>query len=354
MSYKNILKVLFAVTIVTFLTVSSIFAQNEFLKDASGTVWVTNRTFGNVAAFDAATGNVLATIPVGANPIGVVSPPNTNKVYVSNEDSNSVSVISKARLSVVATIQLSVGSKPHHINYSPDGRFVYVAEFGSNKVGVIDTETDALVAEFVTNRLPTARPHAVWISEDNKTIYVANAGANEIAALDTASGEILWSLPVGENPSEILVTHNKERAYVSVRKIAYVSVRNENKVKVIDLETRSIVDEIVVGTQPDTLRLTPNGKTLVVTLRGTPAQISIVNVFETLSAQLVNIAPNTTTGHHWLSQNGRYSFVAVETPGSLAVVDNLTAQVVATYAYPGGGRPHGVFYEPTKLQTNVE
>lgn len=192
------------------------------------------------------------------------------------------------------------------------------------------------------------------ISEDNKTIYVANAGANEIAALDTASGEILWSLPVGENPSEILVAHDKKRAYVSVRKIAYVSVRNENKVKVIDLETRSIVDEIVVGTQPDTLRLTPNGKTLVVTLRGTPAQISIVNVFETLSAQLVNIAPNTTTGHHWLSQNGRYSFVAVETPGSLAVVDNLTAQVVATYTYPGGGRPHGVFYEPTKLQTNVE
>jgi len=346
MSYKNILKTLFTVAIVAILSVFSIFAQNDSLTGANGTVWVTNRTFGNIAAFDAATGNVLAIIPVGTNPIGVVSPPHTNKLYVSNEDSNSISVISKASLSVVATIQLPAGSKPHHINYSPNGHFVYVAEFGSNKVGVIDTETDTLAAEFITNPSPTARPHAVWISQDNKTIYVANAGANEIAALDAASGEILWSLPVGENPSEILVTHNE--------KTAYVSVRNENKVKVVDLEVRAIVDEIIVGTQPDTLRLTPNGKTLVVTLRGTPAQISIVNVFKTLSVHLVNIVPGTTTGHHWLSQNGRYSFVAVETPGSLAVVDNRTAQVVATYAYPGGGRPHGVFYEPTKLQTNVE
>ena len=354
MSYKNILKAFFAVTITTFMTVFSIFAQSEVLDGVNGTVWVTNRTFGNVAAFDAATGNVLATITVGTNPIGVISPPNTNKLYVSNEDSNSVSVISKASLSVAATIQLPAGSKPHHINYSPDGRFVYVAEFGSNKIAVINTETDALVAEFVTNPSPTARPHAVWISQANKTIYVANAGANEIAALDAVSGEILWSLPVGANPSEILVPNSAKTANFLFRKIAYVSVRNENKVKVVDLETRAIVDEIVVGTQPDTLRLTPNGKTLVVTLRGVPAQISIVNVFKTLSAQLVNIAPNTTTGHHWLSNNGRYSFVAVENPGSLAVVDNRTAQVIATYAYPGGGRPHGVFYEPTNLQTNFE
>lgn len=339
-SRKILTAFLAALTAAIFIT-SVVSAQTK-LKGANGTVWVTNRTFGSIAAFDAESGNVLAIVQVGLNPIGIVSPPKTNKLYVSNEDSNSVSVVSKASLSVVGTIQLAPGSKPHHINFSPDGQFVYVAEFGSNKIAVISTETDTLVAEFVTNPLPTARPHAVWISQDNKTIYVANAGANEIAALDAESGAILWSLPVGANPSEVLVTHNE--------KIAYVSVRNENKVKVIDLEARAIVGEIVVGTQPDTLRLTPNGKTLVVTLRGTPAQISLVNVFKTLSVQIVNIVPGTTTGHHWLSQNGRYSFVAVENPGSLAVVDNRTAQVVATYAYPGGGRPHGVFYEPTNVK----
>lgn len=310
----------------------------QSLPGASGTVWVTNRSLNNVAAFDASTGEVLATIPVGLAPIGIVAPQGTGKVYVSNEGNNTVSVISKETLSVVATIP--TGARPHHLNQSPDGRFVYVAEFGANTVGVIDTETDTLVAHFVTSYSPAARTHAVWVSQNGQRLYVTNSIANEINALDAASGQILWSLPVGNNPSEILVKHNE--------KIAYVSVRNENKVKVVDLETLTITDEIVVGTQPDTLRLTPNGKTLVVALRGTPAQISLVNVFKELSVQTVNIA-GTTTGHEWLSANGRYSFVAVETPGSVAVVDNRTAQVVATYAYPGGGRPHGVFYEPSKF-----
>lgn len=343
MNSRKILTAFLAASTAVIFTAAVLSAQTP-LRGASGTVWVTNRTFGNVAAFDADSGTVLAIIPVGANPIGIISPPKTNKVYVSNEDSNSISVISKASLSVVTTITLPAGSKPHHINYGSDERFVYAAEFGSNKIAVIDTETDTLVAEFVTSPSLTARPHAVWVSQDNRTLYVANAGANEIVALDTASGAILWSLPIGSNPSEILVTDNE--------KTAYVSVRNENKVKVVDLEQRAIVGEIVVGTQPDTLRLTPDGKTLVVTLRGTPAKISIVNVFKTLSAELVNIVPGTTTGHHWLSQNGRYSFVAVEAPGSIAVVDNRAAEVVLTYPYPGGGRPHGVFYEPTKLETN--
>ena len=73
-------------------TVDVTIAQVGHLPGATGTVWVTNRApdFNNVTAFDAANGRVLATVPVGANPIGVVAPIGTGKVYVSNEDANSV------------------------------------------------------------------------------------------------------------------------------------------------------------------------------------------------------------------------------------------------------------------------
>ena len=332
-----------ALAILVFFT--SVTSAQTDLKGVSGTVWMTNRTFNNVVAFDAGTGEVLATVAVGRNPIGIISPQGTGKIYVANEDDATVSVISKESLSVVTTITLAAGSRPHHINESPDGSFVYVAEFGANRVAAIDTETDTVATELITNPLTTARPHATWVSQNNQTLYVANSGLNEIAAIDIASNTILWSLPVGSNPSEVLVTHNE--------KTAFVSVRNENKVKLIDLETRQIADELNVGPMPDTMRLTPDGKQLIVTLRGTPAQMSIVNVFKELSAEVVTISPGTITGHHWLSQNGRYSFVAVENPGSLAVVDNRTGQVVTSYSYPGpttASRPHGVFYEPDPLR----
>ena len=90
---------------------------------------------------------------------------------------------------------------------------------------------------------------------------------------------------------------------------------------------------------------------LVVTLRGTPAQISFLDT-ATFAVQIVNIPGHTTTGHHWLSANSKFTFVAVENPAGLAVVDNETGAVVADYPYPnppGGTRAHGVFYQPRGL-----
>jgi YVTN family beta-propeller protein len=302
-----------------------------------GTVWVANRSTNDVTAFDAGTGEVIATIPVGKMPNSLIAPRGRDKVYVSDEGSNTVSVISKQSLQVVATIP--TGPMPHHMTASPNGKLVYVAEYGTNKVGVIDTDLDQLVAEFTTGT-PETRTHALSVTQDGKMLFTANQVVNEIGVLDALSGAIEWSLPVGGMPSEALSTTDG--------KVAYVSLRNDIKVQVVDLERRAIVAEVVVGNQPDTLLLTPDGRTLVVTLRGNPAQIAIVDTANNLAVSQVNIG-GTLAGHHWLSEDGRYSFVAVEGPASVAVVDNQTGAVVATYAYPGGGRPHGIFYEPGTL-----
>ena len=55
-------------------------------------------------------------------------------------------------------------------------------------------------------------------------------------------------------PSEVL-PDRKER-------LLYVTARGEGKVKVIDLATHTVVRELAVGTQPETLLLTPDGRTL--------------------------------------------------------------------------------------------
>jgi YVTN family beta-propeller protein len=306
-----------------------------------GTVWVTdkNPTAGTVAAFDARTGELRGTIPVGLSPIGIVAPHGTDDVYVSNEGSNTMSVIDRHSLREVRTIPM--GSKPHHLIASRDGRFVYVGEFGQNSIGVIDTRTGT-VRHLVTGDTG-ALTHAVFVSRDGRTLYATNAGtANEIVALDARTGAIRWSLPIGKNPSEILVTDDE--------RTAYVSVRNENVVKVVDLLTRTILAAVPIGTAPDTLRLTDDQATLVVTLRGTPAQISLMNTC-TLAVTPVML-DGTTTGHHWLSRDGRFAYVALVGPptSGLVVLDNDTGRPVATWAYPGAISPHGVYYERRELR----
>ena len=142
----------------------------------------------------------------------------------------------------------------------------------------------------------------------------------DVAHLDARTGALLCNTAVGVDPSEILVAPDGRRGYVSVR--------GENKVKELDLRRscpRLTGREAVVGTQPDTLQLTPDRHTLVVTLRGTPAQISLLDTAASPSLP-VSIPGHTTTGHHWLSRDGRLSFVAVENPAGVAVVDNRSGQ----------------------------
>jgi DNA-binding beta-propeller fold protein YncE len=312
----------------------------------SGTVYVTERQLGSVTAFDAASGTPLWTRPTGLVPIGVTRPRGTGKVYTSDEGSNRMSVFDARSGAPLG--QIPMGPGPHHLQASRDGSRIYVGEFLGNTVGVVDTATDAAIAHYTASPLANARTHAVWLTRDDEDLYTANTRINrseegDVSHIDARTGELLCNTPVGIDPSEVIASPDGATGYVSVR--------GENKVRELDLTGRCPLPtgrEAIVGTQPDTLQLTPDGGTLVVTLRGTPAQISLLDT-ATFSATLVPIPGHTTTGHHWLSADGKLSFVAVESPGGLAVVDNESGAVVADHPYPnppGGNRPHGVFYTP--------
>jgi YVTN family beta-propeller protein len=300
---------------------------------AKGTAWATSRGPDTVTAFDGTTGKVLATVPVGKAPMGLAVPRGTNKLYVGNEGSNSVSVISLSRRQVITTID--VGSRPHHMHASADGNRVYVAEFGTNKIGVIDTMTDTLIAEWATGP-PTERTHAPAPTHDGKTLYAVNSASNTLVALDARTGAIQWSMRTGANPSELHITHDG--------RTGYLSVRNDDVVEILDLAARQVTRRIPVGDQPDTVQLSPDQQTLVVALRGTPAEVDVINL-QSFAVSKVLFPAERLAGHNWLSANGRYTFVSLDDPGAVGVIDHQTSSIIATWPYPGGGSVHGMFYD---------
>jgi DNA-binding beta-propeller fold protein YncE len=319
----------------------------------SGTVWAVERFDGGpntLAAFDASTGDVVGVWAVGRRPIGVTAPRGTGKVYTADERSNQLTVVSKKDLSIVTHIP--IGPFPHHMMASPNGKFIYVGEYGTNKVGVVDTTLDERVAEYTASTNPGAKTHAVWITNDGKNLYATNEGSVQadtgtLSKLDAVTGTRLWEIPTGHRPSEVLVTPNG--------KTAYVSIRNDNAVKVYDVsgETPVLTGETFIGVQPDTLQITNDGKTLVVGLRSVP-QMALMDT-ATLHVRWVSLADYGISGHEWLSANGKYTFIALESktvgdPGAIGVVDNASAETLAIWQYPGGPWPHGVFYEPETLR----
>jgi DNA-binding beta-propeller fold protein YncE len=308
-----------------------------------GTVFVTERALGSVTAFDVASGRTLWTSSTGASPIGVTQPRGTRKVYTSDEGANAMSVFDASTGALLGTIPM--GPAPHHL--LARGHRIYVGEFGQSTVGVVDTRTDTEIAHLPASPLPNARTHAVYVTRDGDDLYAANTRVvrtdrGDVAHIDLRTGTLLCNTEVGIDPSEVLVTPDGTRGYVSVR--------GENKVKELDLrgDCPALTGrEAIVGTQPDTLQLTPDGRTLVVALRGTPAQVSMLDT-DTFAVRSAGIPGHTTTGHHWLSPDGALSYVAVENPGALAIVDNETGAVLSELAYPVGNRPHGVFLSPRR------
>jgi DNA-binding beta-propeller fold protein YncE len=331
---------------ISVLIVAGVTAASAATFNVSGTVYVTERQLGSVTAFDAGSGAPRWTSKTGASPIGVTEPHGTGRVYTSDEGSNHMSVFDAETGAALRTILM--GPLPHHLMASRNGNRIYVGEFGHNQIGVIDTTTDVRIAGFVASPLANARTHAVWITRNGKDLYATNSRnprtlPGDVARLNAVTGDLLCNTMVGIDPSEVLVTPDS--------RTAFVSVRAENKVKELDLTGACPAltgREAAVGTMPDTLQLANDGATLVVTLRGTPAQISLLDI-ETFIATVVTIPGHTLAGHHWLSANGKYSFVAVENPAAVVVVDNETGATLADYPYPnppGGGRAHGVFYRP--------
>lgn len=322
------------------------FAAGPMRRVPGGTIWVTERTplKSTVAAIDSATGDTRGITPVGSIPIGITAPRGTQKVYSSDEGADQLSVIDAETVTVIRTVPMGAGSRPHHLMASRNGRYIYVGEFGSNKIGVVDTELDENVMDITASANPNAKTHAVWIARNGKDLYATNEGfpatdPGTFSKLNARTGKLIWEYQVGIRPSEVLVDDG----------IAYVSVRNEDVIKVFDVTGAApvFVGQAEAKFMPDTLSLTNDKQTLIVGLRGAPAQMAFIDT-DTLATSYLRL-PGTTTGHQWLSRSSLFTFIALESPGQVGVVDNRSRLVVTTYPYPNGmTRPHGVFYEPPR------
>jgi YVTN family beta-propeller protein len=98
--------------------------------------------------------STIATDTVGAYPAGIAANPATNIIYVTNHDSNTMSVINGANNTVIATIP--VGNHPMAIGVNPVTNTVYVGNYGETTVSVINGATNAVTATLTVGTNPAA------------------------------------------------------------------------------------------------------------------------------------------------------------------------------------------------------
>jgi YVTN family beta-propeller protein len=311
-----------------------------------GVLWVTNSSTHMVAAFDATTGDVLATIPVGLTPTGIAVANGVGKVYVADEGSDTVSVISKTTMTRVATIPLPppFGRKPHHVSGSPDGRFMYVGELGANVVDVIDTASDRVSARFSTG-WPGSKTRVVVPDPSGAVLYAVSLGAagspSTLVALKAETGHWLWQMPIEGDPSDFLIA--------SDGRTGILTRDADNTIELIDLERRAVIAELDLGPgyHAGTVQLGLGGRLLLITPGTMPAEIGAVDLAAMTALAPVSLA-GPASGAALPAEQLSYACVpdSGEFPGGVAAVDARSRTVVRRYRFPGGGSPHDVVFDP--------
>src|SRR3990172_4946493 len=189
-------------------------------------VYVVNAGNDNVSVIDGATNKVIATVPTGFTPNDVCVNPNTNRLYVVNWDNDNVSVIDGATNQVIATIK--VGDIPFDgvgfglftaafkvgklgVCVNPSTNRVYVTNADSNNVSVIDGATNKVIATVPVG----SSPLGVYVNPNTNRVYVTNDNIGKVSVIDGATNQVIAMVPVENHPRGVCVNPNTNRVYVS-------------------------------------------------------------------------------------------------------------------------------------------
>jgi YVTN family beta-propeller protein len=169
-------------------------------KDIAGVPWglarVDNKNAGgatregSVAVIDTATGKIIKELVVGLHPNEIISDKSGKFVYLTNSNSDNVTVISTLTDTISETISIKLqpavntffGDSPDGLCLSPDGKYLYVANGMDNALAVIKLGKKATpkasdLNSSVTGFIPTgAYPSAVCMPNSG-VLYVCNLEA---------------------------------------------------------------------------------------------------------------------------------------------------------------------------------
>jgi YVTN family beta-propeller protein len=302
------LKKILGITALVLLMLVSIAGAAPF-------AYITNGDSNNVSVIDTVTNKVTATISVGSNPMGVAISQDGAKAYVGNANSNNVSIIDTATNNLIASVQ--VGNSPQGIAVSSDGKNVYIVNHLSNTVSLLDTTTNSVKATVNVGK----KPVGVAVSSDGKKVYVTNEGDNTVSIIDTATGVVTVTASVGYEPKEVAVSPDGARVYVINS--------GSGSVSVIDSTTNKVIDTVIVGKMPRGVAINSNGTKVYVT--NTDEYFSTVSVIDTAADKVTATIPvGSNPMGIAVTPDGSKVYVAIHSCNTVSVIDTATNTIKAT------------------------
>ncbi len=284
------------------------------------------------------------------------------EIFVSNEKSGDVTVISGGDFKVIATIP--VGKRPRGIQATPDGKFVYVALSGTpiepppqldangnpvfNKKDDDDDEKvkadktadgigiiDVAQKKFLRKIPAGSDPEQFVFSPDGSRIYIANEDVSAATILDAATGKSISFVPVSREPEGIGVSPDG--------KLIYVGCETAGDVFAIDAQSFKVINRLQVHPRPRSVAFLPDGSLAVVPSEST-GELNVIDTANQKIAKVIALPKGSRPMTVKVSADGKKIYASTGRGGSVCVVDAGSYELLDTIAV--GKRPWGLALSP--------
>jgi YVTN family beta-propeller protein len=247
-----------------------------------------------------------------------------SRVYVPNSDDGTVDVIDPATRRVVD--HFATGRLPQHVVPSWDLRTLWVTNDQSNSLTPIDPATGRH-----GRAVPVADPYNLYFTPDSRFAIVVAERLRRLDFRDPHTMRLRHSLAVPCTGVDHLDFAADGRFLLAScefsGQLLWVDVRRQRVVGVVDLEP---------GSMPQDVKLAPDGRLFYVA----DMRLNGVHLVAAARPRVLGFLPTGVGAHGlYVSRDSRYLYVSNRGEGSIWVLSFATRKVVATWRLPGGGSP---------------
>ena len=291
----------------------------------NGNLLIAQAITNAVSIVDVGTGNLVhEPVKVGQFPNWLLA--TSDRVFVVNGQSDSVSILDRSTYDVLDTI--SVGDDPRCIVSSRGEQNGYVTNNGSRSISVINLQTVTTTNTLLLN----AHPEAAIASPDGAYVYVVANTPGKVASIDSNTRQISDWFHIGRQPQAIALSPNGQYLYV-------VDFSGHN-LYTVDAITAQIVDVLALPGLPHRIAVNPDGSKAYVA-NYSLNQLYVVNLANHRVVEIINVQSS-----QWgmdISQDGGYLFVSLYGSKEAAVIDTTSNTVVRRFVT--NGNPTAVYFD---------
>ncbi len=223
---------------------------------------------------------------------------------------------------------VTLGMFPASMAISSQTGLLYVANFNlhgnpePSSVSVVDPDAMLEVGRITTGIMP----HGSAFGPDGRRHYSVAMMNNALYELDALNLNVIRNITLGEGTKPTWVSIHPDEP------LAYIAANGADQILIVDVEAGRITERLNAPGAPYNLAVSPDGQTVVATLKGAQA-VSIIDL--TTGTERARVPSSQPVTHGVIiAPDNQYAFVTSEgigaTPGAVDVINLITATRIAS------------------------